>query len=364
MAAATGDGKGAAVRVGVLGASGYGGAELISRLRAHPHVELVAVASRSYEGQPVEACWPHLAGLLDLAFVGAEEAIEASEVVFCATPHGATAPLVAAALAAGRRVVDLSADFRLPPDAYREWYGVEHPHPELYERARYGLVELHRGELAGVELVASPGCNATAVALALAPLATAGLLGEPIVASILTGASGAGRGPAQGLHYSELNENARAYKLAGTHRHTAEIERSIGRAAALGRHLRTHVDVPLPRVAFHPHLVPMTRGILATCTTRPPGALPSRQELLEHYREFYREDGLIVVQDDFPQTKAVAGSDRAHLGVHVDPRSGTVTALAAIDNLGKGAAGQAIQGFNVANGFAEDAGLRLEGRWP
>ncbi|MEX2541758.1 MAG: hypothetical protein WD314_08110, partial [Trueperaceae bacterium] len=147
------------IRVSMLGASGYGGAELIRRLSRHREVEVAALGSRSFAGQPLEACWPQLAGLSQARFVEPDEALDAGEVVFFATPHGATAPLVAKARAAGKRVIDLSADFRLPPADYRQWYGLEHPHPELYQESRYGLVELHREELTGADLVANPGCN-------------------------------------------------------------------------------------------------------------------------------------------------------------------------------------------------------------
>src|SRR5690606_15340876 len=201
----------APISVGILGASGYGGAGLIERLARHGGVSLVAVGSRQYAGQPVDACWPHLAGLFPgLTFSSEDAVIEASDVVFCATPHGATAPLVKRALDAGKRVIDLSADFRLPAASYEEWYGGPHPHPELLDEAVYGLVELHRDELPGRRLVASPGCNATAASLALAPVAAAGLLGSSAVVSVLTGVSGAGRGTSAMLHYPEMAGNSRA----------------------------------------------------------------------------------------------------------------------------------------------------------
>lgn len=353
-----------AIAVGILGATGYAGAGLIARLLRHPEVELVALGSRGSAGRPLAEVWPQYAGAAPdgMAFCSHEEAIDRAEVVFCATPHAATAPLVKRALERGRRVVDLSADFRLPLDTYADWYG-EHPHPELYPRARYGLVELHRDELTGAELVASPGCNATAASLALAPLAAEGLLGPEVSIALLTGASGAGRGTSQGLHFSELHENVWAYKIAGTHRHVAEIELTLGRAASQGKRLVTHSEVATPTVTFTPHLVPTVRGILATCVTTPERA-PDDDALLELYRDYYAGDPLVWVQEDPPQTKAVTGSDRTLIGVRRDARSGAVVALAAIDNLGKGAAGQAVQGFNIASGFDERAGLATRGEWP
>lgn len=356
---------------GILGASGYGGAGLIERLSRHPEVGTLRLGSRSYAGQEVGACWPQFGGLLqDVTFEETDAVIDGSDVLFFATPHGATAPLVARALAAGKRVVDLSADFRLPPTTYAEWYGSEHPHPELYERARYGLVELHRRELAGADLVAGPGCNATAGALALAPLAAAGLLeGTPVV-NVLTGVSGAGRTPGESFTYAELNESAKAYKPSGTHRHTAEMEATAGRAAAAagrgdGRRLETHAPFDPPAVSFTPHLVPMSRGILATCAVRlPSGTETSTQGLLELLSDYYAGERLVAVQADPPQTKAVAGSDRALLSAHHDPRTHQAVVFCAIDNLGKGAAGQAVQAFNAAFGFDEAAGLQLAGVWP
>lgn len=355
----------APLRVGILGASGYGGAGLLERLARHPHVRIAAIASRQYEGQPVAACWPNLAGLFDdLRFEDTAQVLARSEVVFSATPHGATAPVVKQALDAGLRVIDLSADFRLDPDAYRVWYGAEHPHPELFAEARYGLVELHRAELPGARLVASPGCNATAASLALAPLAAAGALGSTAVVNVVTGVSGAGRAPSQALHYTEVNENARAYKPAGTHRHIAEIEATVGRARVGGKRLATHEPFePFP-VSFTPHLVPMSRGILATCSTLGPRGELNDDTLLQVLADYYADDTLVVVQEDLPQTKAVFGSDRAVLSGRVDARTGHVVTFCAIDNLGKGAAGQAVQGFNVAFGFDETAGLTLGGIWP
>ena len=354
------------VSVGILGASGYGGAGLLRRLALHPHVEVTGVASRQFKGQRVSACWPQLVGgFSDLIFQDNDVVIQNCDVLFCATPHGATAPLVKQALDAGCKVIDLSADFRLSPDEYAHWYG-EHPHPELFERAVYGLVELHRDELGGADLIANPGCNSTAAILALAPLAAHGLLGRDTVISNASGVSGAGRSPGLGLHYSELNENMKPYKVAGTHRHIAEIEASMGRAQHMGRQLKTHEAFDKPVVTLSPHLVPMTRGILATCHTRPEETdRPlSDESLLELYREFYEGEPLISVREDLPQTKAVYGGDRCILSVRYDERSGQVVAMAVIDNLGKGAAGQAVHNFNVMMGFEETLGLFTQGVWP
>lgn len=358
------------IRAGVLGASGYGGAELIRRLARHPAVVLSGFASRQFLGQPLSAGWPQLAGLMDATFATDEDVIAGADVLFCATPHAVTAPLVARALKAGKRVIDLSADFRLDPAAFREWYGSEHAHPELWPEARYGLVELHREELPGSQLVASPGCNATAGALALAPLAAAGLLGRDINVNITTGISGAGRAPSLPLHLPEALDSVVPYSVAGTHRHTGEIEATLGRITAARtsgdtRNLRTHGPLDAPVITFTPQRVPMVRGILAVTATRPDtDAQLSTQSLLDLYREYFADNPLLHVQDSPPQTKAVSGSDRALLSVALDRRSGMILSFCALDNLGKGAAGQAVQAFNIANGLPETQALELEGRWP
>ncbi len=358
-------------RVGILGASGYGGAELLRRFLQHPYVEVVAIGSRQYEGKGVAACWPQLTGLYkNLLFQTNDDVIKNSDVIFCATPHGETAPLVKKAMDAKKKVIDLSADFRLPPELYETWYGHTHPHPELYDLARFGLVELHRDELRNAHLIGNPGCNSSTAILALAPLAANNLLGQDIVVNIVTGASGAGRSPSQGFHYTELNEGARPYNVAGKHRHTVEVEMTLGRIMTMGRlykngTLQTHADFDMPVVTFNPHLVPMSRGIIATCYTRPKTNVEwTDKSLLELYTTFYKNDPMIVVQEDLPQSKAVWGSDRAVVTVRFDARTGHIVAFATIDNMGKGAAGQAIQNFNVMHGHDETAGLMLGGIWP
>lgn len=358
----------APLRVGILGASGYGGAELLRRLLTHPFATVSGLASRQFLGQPVSACWPQLAGTDLPAFEDVDAVIRGCDVLFCATPHGETAPLVKRALDAGKRVVDLSADFRLAPEDYATWYGA-HPYPELCGRAVYGLTELHRDELKGAELVAVPGCNCTAGNLALAPLALHGLLGGHVTVNVLTGVSGAGRSASLGFHFPEANENAKPYKVAGTHRHTAELEDTLGRVQTYGRQVKTRGDFPKPTVSFTPHLVPMTRGILATCTVRPETGHSEAQgltseKLLNLYRDFYAGEPLVMVQEEPPQTKAVYGGDRTLVSVRFDERSGAVTAFAALDNLGKGAAGGAVQAFNAAFGFDETLGLFTQGVWP
>ncbi len=361
------------LKAGILGASGYGGSELIRRLGRHDGVELSGFASRQFLGQSLETAWPQLAGTTPGArtFQTDEEVIAAADVVFFATPHGATAPLVHSARAQGKLAIDLSADFRLDAAAYEEWYGQPHAHPELLAEARYGLPELHRSELPGARLVASPGCNATAATLALAPLAAAGHLGQDTAVTIATGISGAGRGPKLPVHFPEAMDSVVPYSTGGKHRHIGEIEANLGRvrsAAAgnplAGRDVQTHGPQQQPRLAFTPMRVPMARGILAVASTRSPEAGVSSASLLQLYRDFYEGNPLLHVQDTAPETKAVSLTDRAIVSVELDTRTGIIMAYCVLDNLGKGAAGQAVQAFNIAAGFAEQTGLETEGRWP
>jgi N-acetyl-gamma-glutamyl-phosphate reductase len=298
-----------------------------------------------------------------LLFTSSSEALKRGELIFSALPHGTALEVVKEARETGKRVVDLSADYRLSPEDYQRWYGKEHPYPALCAQAVYGLSELHRGETRGAGLVANPGCHATAAALALAPLAAHGLLGPDTVVHSATGASGAGRAPPTGFHYSDVNENYQPYGVAGTHRHTAEIENSLGRVRRAGRQVTTHDAFEPVLVSFNPHLAPMTRGILASCSTRPEAA-PDGGELLELYRHFYAGERLVHVQAELPQTKSVYGSDRTLISVRKDARSGHIVAFAALDNLGKGAAGQAVQNMNLMCGFEETAGLSVAAVYP
>ncbi len=359
--------------VGILGASGYGGSGLLRRLQHHPNTQVVGIASRQYLGKPISTCWPQFASQAfaeDLLFADGDEVVDSCDVLFSAAPHGSVSDLVAKAVRAGKTVIDLAADFRLPASDYKQWYGHDLSHPDVYAQSIYGLVELHREEIRGASFVANPGCNATAGALALLPLAAHGLLGKHTITNIVSGISGAGRSASMGTHFGELNENVIPYKVAGTHRHTAEIELSLGRARTFGKHAQTHVKVDRPVVSFSPHLVPMTRGILASCYTHPETDVLSSGErlttdsVLELYHQFYQDDPLITVQEALPTTKATYGSDRVVISVRVDERSGHIVAFAAEDNLGKGAAGQAVQNFNVMQGFEETLGLFTEAVYP
>jgi N-acetyl-gamma-glutamyl-phosphate reductase len=337
------------MKVGIDGASGYAGAELLRLCAGHDELEVVVAGADSQAGQPVAALYPSLAGAYgSLAFSKLRtDDLDGLDVVFLALPHGESQRLAPALVGRVGLLVDLAADFRLhDPAAYPAWYGAEHEAPGLLGRFAYGLPELFRSELAGAELVAAPGCYPTAAALALAPLVRAGVLAPTgIVVDAASGTSGAGRNPSPAMHFATVDENFTAYGLL-THRHTPEIEQAVG-----------------AQVLFTPHLAPMTRGILATCYARPTAACTTG-EVLALLHEAYAEAPFVVVSEESPSTKATFGSNAAHLTARVDPRTGWVLVLCALDNLGKGAAGQAVQCVNVIKGWSETMGLSTVGVYP
>uniref|UniRef100_UPI0025797F57 N-acetyl-gamma-glutamyl-phosphate reductase n=1 Tax=Oceanithermus sp. TaxID=2268145 RepID=UPI0025797F57 len=316
-------------------------------------------SSRAYAGRPLSAAWPQID--LNTPFAQVEEAVAEAELVFMALPNGIAMKLAPQLVEEGRRVIDLSGDFRLPPDVYEAWYGIRHASPDWYPRARYGLTELFREDLPGAELVANPGCYVTAASLALAPLVAAELDGR-VVVTAMSGVSGAGR-DAGGTAFAEVNENLRPYKPAGRHRHTAEIEFNLARLRAQGRSLRTHGPAEARPLSFTPHLVPMTRGILVTAYVDPPrGIAPG--ELAELFATFYAGERFIRLSEDLPQTKGVYGANTVWISPRLDERTGQIVVFAAIDNLVKGASGQAVQNMNVVLGYDEGLGLETHGLWP
>jgi len=347
------------IKAAVVGASGYGGAELIRLLKAHPEVELVGLSSRAHAGKPAEEVWPQLGG--GLRFFDYEDAVAGAEAVFLATPNGVAMELAPGLLAAGKRVIDLSADFRLDQETFEAWYKMPHKAPELLKEARYGLVELHRKELKGARLVANPGCYVTAASLALAPFFSEGLVEEAVV-NAASGVSGAGR-DAAGTAFAEVNEDYKAYKPAGTHRHTPEIEQNLGRARAQGRWLRTWGPKAEARVTFVPHLVPMTRGILVTAYLRPKREL-STEAALGLLEGFYPDEPFVRVTEALPRTKGTYAANTVWISARHDRRTGWLVVFSAIDNLVKGASGQAVQNLNAVYGLDEALGLSREGIWP
>ncbi|HEU0244330.1 MAG TPA: N-acetyl-gamma-glutamyl-phosphate reductase, partial [Candidatus Limnocylindrales bacterium] len=339
------------VRVAIVGATGYVGAELIRLLALHPHVRIVGLVGRERKGDPIAGIHPHLA-TRDLKVYDAVPAD--AEAVFLALPHGAVAGRIDEFLDRGQTVIDLGPDFRLhDPADYPRWYHFEHPRADLLRAAVYGLPELHRAELAAIgrapgAIVGSPGCYATTTILALAPLARAGLIAD-LVVDAKSGVSGAGRDPKADLHFGEVNESVKAYGIF-THRHIGEIEQELG---ALGGE---DANPGVRGVDFLPQLVPMTRGILSACHVRPTRPV-TQAELDALYRDAYGDEAFITVVDTAPATKHVYGSNEARVWCRVDERNGRVLAIGVLDNLVKGAAGQAIQAFNVVHGLPEPAGL-------
>jgi N-acetyl-gamma-glutamyl-phosphate reductase len=339
------------VRVAIVGATGFVGSELVRLLSRHPNVEIVGLVGRDRDHQPVEATHPHLAttGLV----VDAET--PESDAVFLALPHGTAAAMVPAIAERGTTVIDLGPDFRLRNTAdYPRWYSFDHPAPDVLARAVYGLPELHRAELtaladAPVAIVGSPGCYPTATLLALAPLARAGLIGD-LVVDAKSGVSGAGREAKAELMFGELNESVKAYGLGG-HRHVAEIEQEL---AALAPSRGSNPGAS--GVDFVPHLIPMTRGILATCHVRPTRRV-TQSQLDDLYAAAYDAEPFVTVVATPPATKHVTGSNECRVHVRLDERTGRIIAIAVIDNLVKGAAGQAVQAFNLVHGLPETAGL-------
>jgi N-acetyl-gamma-glutamyl-phosphate reductase len=351
----------ARLRVAILGATGYVGAELVRILARHPGVRIVGLAARNRDGLPVGDAFAHLAETghrIDAELPDASSL----DAVFLALPHGQSAAVAPALLEQGLLVVDLGSDFRLAdPDDYPTWYGFGHPAsallpggaglPATADRdaipaAVYGLPELHRSALHGARLIASPGCYPTATLLALAPLARAGLIGD-VVVDAKSGVSGAGREPKLETHFSEVDESLRAYGVGG-HRHFAEIHQEL---AALGV-----APAALASLVFTPHLVPMARGLLATCYVRTTRAT-DQASIDALYDAAYGDEPCVAVALAPPATKTTTGANVARVYANLDERSGRIVAMGAIDNLVKGAAGQAVQAFNVATGQAETTGL-------
>lgn len=340
-----------------MGAAGYAGAELVRLLLAHPDLDLVLATSDADAGRRVDSVYPAFVGSCDLSFSPHDDAMGAGlDAIFLALPHTASMARVPALLEGGVSVLDLSADFRLASaETYERWYGVPHACPDLLARASYGLPELFGDGLArqrravagGVPaLVACPGCYPTASALAAWPVVAAGLVEGPVVVDAVSGVTGAGRTPSARTHYCSADESVEAYGVA-CHRHTPEIEQSLA-AAGTGSH----------PVVFTPHLAPLSRGLLSTVTMRL--ARPASTEgLLDLYEAAYAGDAFVHVLSDGsqPRTSSVVGTNRAQVTVVSDRRTGCAVATCAIDNLGKGAAGQAVQCANIVFGLGERRGL-------
>jgi len=344
------------IRASVIGASGYGGAETVRLLTMHPHVEIVHVTAETQQGQAMSHLYPNLRQFVDQTMIAveAQRIGRDSDVTFVSLPSGHAMRLVPTLLDQGCKVIDIAADFRLrDPALYPTWYKFAHTAPTYLAEAVYGLPELHHAAITTARLIANPGCYPVAALLALLPLVRTGTVQTSgIVIDAKSGVSGAGRGSGGGFGYAEANENVRAYSVVG-HNHTAEIEQELSGVA--------HTAV---QVVFTPHLIPMTRGILATVYARLVHEI-SEADALALYQEAYSNAPFVrVLHDTLPQTKATLGSNYCDVTVKIDPRTRMAIAIAAIDNLGRGAAGQAVQNMNLLFGLAETTGLHFPGLFP
>lgn len=334
------------VRVGILGASGYSALELMKILLRHPEVKITALTTRQTEPRAVDEVHPSLAGRLELALedLSLSQVAERADCAFCCLPHGASAFAVGELLPRGKKVIDLSADYRLnDPAEYKKWYAVEHPDPLRMPETVYGLPEIYRERIQSAALVANPGCYPTSAILALAPLLRAGaILPHGIIVDSKSGVSGAGREPKAHLHFPECNESVSAYGV-GTHRHMPEIDQVL-----------TDVADAEVRVVFTPHLIPMDRGILSTCYAEPTGEF-NDSSLLGVLQDFYKGEPFVRVSAALPATKQVSGTNFCDITVR--SVRGRVVVISAIDNLIKGASGAAVQNFNLMHGFPETTAL-------
>ena len=342
-------------KVGIINVTGYAGVELARLLCQHPQVKLTSVTGRSAAGQKLGKVFPHLASI-DLTI---EAKLGDVDLAFSAMPHKESAKEVIPLLNHGIKVVDISADFRLKNAAeYQSWYGFTHSAPQLLEQAVYGLTELHRSQVASAQLVANPGCYPTGAILALAPAVKEDLIEPDIIIDSKSGVSGAGRTPSLRAHYSEVNEDVTAYALEG-HRHLPEIIQELG---------LLHPGKSLS-VTFVPHLIPMTRGILTTCyAPLPPGKVAAgkkgEEEVRRLYLDFYKGEPFVKVVEFPPHTKHTWGNNLCLIHPTIDHRTGRLVVISCLDNLVKGAAGQAIQNMNLMLGFPEVTGLEVLAIYP
>lgn len=347
------------VKVGIAGATGYAGIELIRILLGHPEIKITKLAAKM-DGKPqkISHIFPSLKGRIDLvcADLDVSDMAKESDLIFLALPHKVSLKFVPQFIKLGKKVIDLSADFRFDDlKVYEEWYA---PHTEeskkLNSQAVYGLPELYREKIKKANLIANPGCYPTSIILAVAPpLENKVVSTENIIANSLSGASGAGRAPSMVAHYPECNENVKAYSIA-THRHTPEIEQELSKLA------KKEI-----KISFTPHLLPMNRGILSTIYLNLIRKI-KEEEILKIYKEFYKNEPFVRVLEkgSFPETRNVYGSNYCDIGIKVDERTNRVIVISAIDNLVKGASGQAVQNMNLMYGFKETLGLESPGITP
>lgn len=336
------------IKVGIVGGTGYTGVELLRILAIHPSVELSVITSRGEAGLPVADMFPSLRGYIDLSFSDpAKSDLASCDLVFFATPNGIAMQQTRELLAAGVRIIDLAADFRIQDVAtWEKWYGMTHACPELLSQAVYGLPEMNREQIKGAQLVANPGCYPTAVQLGFMPLLEAGLIDpQYLIADAKSGVSGAGRKAETHILFAEAGDNFKAYGVAG-HRHLPEISQGL-----------THMAGKSVGLTFVPHLTPLIRGIHATLY----GRLNKEADLQGLFEQRYANERFVDVlpKGAHPETRSVRGSNQCRIAVHRPQGGDTVVVLSVIDNLVKGAAGQAVQNMNIMFGFAENTGLEI-----
>ncbi|MDP4121100.1 MAG: N-acetyl-gamma-glutamyl-phosphate reductase [Bacillota bacterium] len=338
------------VKVGIVGATGYAGTELVRLLMSHENAEIAAISSVSFEGKAISEVYPSYRFLVDLTCENADDVVEKSEVIFAALPHGLSQELAKTCFDKNKIFIDLGADFRLENEEdYKEWYKGEFIYKELHNSAVYALPELFRENIKGKTTIANPGCYTTGVPLAMAPAIKSDLVElHGIIADCKSGVTGAGRGLTQGSHYPELNEAFYPYKVA-THRHTPEIEQTL-----------SHLAGEKVTITFVPHLLPVNRGILSTCYLKLKNGV-TKEQIRTAYEDFYKNEYFVRLLPDGQNANIhdVKYSNFCDVSLHIDERTGTLIAVSAIDNMVKGAAGQAIQNMNIVLGLDEKTGLTI-----
>lgn len=350
------------IKAGIIGATGYAGAELVRILLGHKEVEIKWYGSRSYIDQKYAQVYQNMFQLVEDKCLddNIEELAKQVDVIFTATPQGFLGGVLTEEILKNTKIVDLSADYRIKDvDTYEKWYKIEHKSPQFIKEAVYGLCEINREQVKAARLVANPGCYTTCSILTAYPLVKEGLIDpDTLIIDAKSGTSGAGRGAKVNNLFCEVNENMKAYGVA-THRHTPEIEEQLGYAA--GKEIT---------VSFTPHLVPMNRGILATeyasLVKKPDGTYPTKEEIRAAYNKYYEKETFVRVLEEgvCPETKWVEGSNYVDVNFVIDERTGRIVMMGALDNLVKGAAGQAVQNMNLLFGFPEDEGLKLVPMFP
>lgn len=338
------------IRVSVLGATGYAGIELVRLLTKHPMVKITHLVSKSYAGQKLSDIYPSFKNVLDIKLeeLVIDNIVHDSDLIFTALPHGASKEIIPLLVDKNAKVIDFSGDYRYKnKEVYEKWYGEPHSSPDLLEKSVYGLCELHRAEIAKKNLIGNPGCYTTSSILALAPLVDKKIIHlDNIIIDAKSGVTGAGRSSLLDISFCECTENMKAYKIA-SHRHTSEIEQEL--SALAGESIT---------LSFTPHLIPLKRGILCTCYANLNGNY-SAKELIDVYKKYYDNEYFVRVYDEgsLPETNHVAGSNFVDIGLTVDIRLNRVIVVSCIDNIVKGAAGQAIQNMNIMFGLSEGMGI-------